>query len=154
MKKPALIFLAVFSVAAVAYFACYQFATRQTREMLSDGDNMMWLRTEFALTEAQAHAIAKLQADYEPRCMEMCARIAKSSARLQTLLQASDVMSPELEAAVREAGQTESDCHAATLAQAFAISAHMAPAQAARYRAMIAERVLPGHLTPDTAIHR
>ena len=154
MKKPAYIFLAVIAVAAIAYFACYHFATRQTRELLSEGDSMMWLRTEFALTEAQAQAIAKLQADYEPRCMEMCARIAKSSVRLQTLLQTSEALTPELEAAVREAGQTEMDCHVSTLAQAFAISAHMAPTQAARYRAMIAGRVLPGHMSPDTAIHR
>ncbi len=154
MKKPVFILLAVLAAAAVAYFGCFHFATRQTREMLSDEDNMMWLRTEFALTDEQARAIAKLQADYEPRCMEMCARIAKSSARLQKLMQASEAMSPELEAAVREVGQTKADCHAATLAQAFAISAHMTPAQAVRYRAMIAERVLTGCIPPNTAPHR
>ena len=154
MKRYAFALLAVLAVAVAAYFGCYHLATRQTREMLGDEDNMMWLRTEFALTDEQARAIAQLQADYEPQCMEMCARIAKSSARLQKLLQASAAMSPELEAAVREAGQTRADCHAATLAQAFAISAHMAPAQAVRYRAMIAERVLPGCLPPNTAIHR
>ena len=154
MKRPDIILLAVAAVAVAAYFACYHFATRETRQMLGDANNMAWLRTEFALTDEQARAIAKLQADYEPRCMEMCDRIAKSGERLGMLLQKSTAMTPELEAAMREASQTEADCHVATLAQAFAISTHMAPEQAVRYRAMIAERIMPGTLRHDTAIHR
>ena len=55
---------------------------------------------------------------------------------------------------MREASQTQADCHAATLAQAFAISTHMAPEQGARYRAMIASRILPRGLPHDTATHR
>ena len=154
MKKPVLILLAVAAVAVAAYFVFYHFATRETRRMLGDANNMAWLRTEFGLTGEQAGAIAKLQADYEPRCMEMCERIAKSGERLAMLLQKSTTMTPEFEAAMREASQTEADCHVATLAQAFAMSTHMAPEQAVRYRAMIAERIMPGTLRHDTAIHR
>jgi hypothetical protein len=153
MKKPVLIFLALVALAATAYFACYHFATRDTRAMLGSADDMAWLRAEFALNDEQARAIAVLKADYEPRCMEMCERITKSSARLEKLLAESKVMTPELEAAVREASQTQADCHAATLAQAFAISAHMPPEHAARYRAMIAGRILPDALRHDTATH-
>ena len=43
---------------------------------------------------------------------------------------------------------------AGTATAAFAISTHMAPEQAVRYRAMIAERIMPGTLRHDTAIHR
>ena len=154
MKKPVLVLLAVLAVATASYFVSYYSATREARRQLANTDNMAWLRTEFALTDEQASAIAKLQADYEPRCMEMCDRIAKSGERLAMLLQKSTAMTPELEAAMREASQTEADCHAATLAQAFAISTHMAPEQAARYRAMIAGRIMPGTLRHDTAIHR
>lgn len=154
MKKPALIFLALLAAAAAAYFACYHLATHETRRMLRTEDSLAWLRTEFALNDAQALAIAKLQADYEPRCMDMCARIAKSSARIEALLAESKTMTPELTAALREASQTQADCHAATLAQAFAISAHMPPQHAARYRALIAARILPGTLRHDTATHR
>lgn len=153
MRKPILLLLAAVVVAVAAYFACYRFATRETRQMLSSNDDLMWLRKEFALTAEKTRAIAALQTDYEPRCMEMCARIATSNERLKKLLSMSVAMTPELEAAVREASQTQADCHAATLAQAFAISAHMAPEQAARYRAMIAERILPGGLRHDTATH-
>lgn len=154
MKKPALILLTVLVVAAAAYFTCYHLATRESQRMLGSADDLAWLRAEFTLDDAQARAIATLQADYEPRCMAMCDRIATSSARLKKLLHESASMTPELEAAMREASQTEADCHAATLAQAFAISARMAPAQAARYRTMIAARVLPGTLRHDTATHR
>ena len=154
MKKPILILLAVAAVAVAAYFACYRFATRETRRMLGDAGDMAWLRAEFTLTDEQARAIAKLQADYEPRCMEMCDRIAKSGERLEKLMRESRSMTPELEAALHEAAQTQADCRAATLAQVFAITAHMTPEQAARYRAMIAGRVLPGGLPHNTATHR
>ncbi len=154
MKKPALILLAMVAVATVAYFACYHFATRDTRAMLGSAGDMAWLRAEFALNDEQAREIAKFQADYEPRCMEMCDRISQSGARLEKLLAESKTMTPELEAALREASQTQADCRAATLAQAFAISAHMPPEQGARYRTMIASRVLPTALRHDTATHR
>ena len=154
MRKPALIFLALLGVAAAVYFACYHIATHDARRMMASNDDQAWLRAEFALNDTQALAIAKLQADYQPRCMEMCARIAESNARLETLLAASKTMTPELEAAVREASQTRADCNTATLAQALAISAHIPPEHAARYRALIASRILPGTLRHDTATHR
>ena len=154
MKRPVLILLAMAAVAAAAYFACYHFATRDTRAMLGSAGDMAWLRAEFALTDDQARAIAALQADYDPRCMAMCDRIIQSGARLKKLLRESKAMTPELEAAVREVSQTQADCRAATLAQAFAISAHMAPEQAVRYREMIAARVLPMPLAHDVAAHR
>ncbi len=154
MKRVVIILLAVFATAAAAYFTCYHFATRETRQMLGVSDGSAWLRSEFALTDGPARAIAALQSEYEPRCMEMCARIVKSRERLEKLMRESRAMTPELETAVRDASQTEADCRAATLAQAFAISAHMAPEQAVRYRAMIAGRILPGTLRHDTATHR
>ncbi len=154
MKKSILILLVMITAAAAAYFAYYHFATRDARRMLGSADDMAWLREEFALNNEQAAAIAALKADYEPRCMEMCDRITKSGERLEKLLHESHTMTPELEAAVREASQTQADCRTATLAQAFSISAHMVPEQAVRYRTMIAERVLPGGLRHDTATHR
>ena len=154
MRKIILILLAIAAAASVAYFTCYHFATRETRQMLKAADDSAWLRAEFALNDEQARAIAALQADYEPRCMEMCGRIAQADERLEKLLRESAAMTPGLEAALREASQTQADCRAATFAQAFAISAHMAPEQAVRYRAMITGRILPRGLPHDTATHR
>jgi len=154
MKKPVIILLAMLAAAAVAYFVSYRCATRGTRQMLSAPDGSAWLRTEFALTEEQFRAITALQSDYEPRCVEMCARITKLRERLEKLLHESKTMTPEVEAAMREVSQMQADCRAAALAQVFAISAHMAPEQAVRYRAMIAGRILPGTLPHDTATHR
>ena len=154
MRKSILVLLTIVAAASVAYFACYHFATRETRQMLKAPDDSAWLRAEFALNDAQARAIAALQADYEPRCMEMCERIAKANEHLEKLLRESTAMTPELEAALREASQTQADCHAATFAQAFAISAHMAPEQALRYRAMITGRILPRGLPHDTPTRR
>jgi len=154
MKKPVIILLAMLAAATTVYFACYRFATHETRQMLSAPDGSAWLRAEFALTEEQFRAIIALQSDYEPRCVEMCARITKLRERLEKLLHESKTMTPEVDAAMREASQMQADCHAAALAQVFAISAHMAPEQAVRYRAMIAKRILPGTLPHDTATHR
>lgn len=153
MKRPLLILAAVAVVAVAAYFACLHFATSHTRRTLGAAGDMVWLRSEFSLTDEQASAIEKLQADYEPRCLEMCARIAKTSGRLEKLLASSTAFSPELDTAVREASQTQADCRAATMAQAFVISAHMPPEHGARYRAMIAARVLPMPLTEPASGH-
>ena len=141
MKKPILILLVMVAAAAAAYFSSYRIATHETRQMLSAADGSAWLRTEFALNDEQARAIAALQADYEPRCMKMCERIVIANKRLDKLMRESKTMTPELEAAVREVSQTQADCRAATLAQAFAISAHMAPEQAVRYRVMMKSHI-------------
>lgn len=154
MKRPFLILLALAVVATAAYVACYRFATRDTRRMLGSTDGMEWLRTEFQLADTQARAVEKLQAEYEPRCKEMCDRIVKSGECLNTLLEKSTAMTPELEAAVRDVAQTQADCHAATLRQAFAIGAQMAPEQAARYRKIVAGRILPRHTHQDMCGHR
>ncbi len=153
MKKPVLILLAILAAATTAYFLCYHIATHDVRRMMKAEDNMAWLRAEFALNDAQARAIAALDAEYEPRCAAMCARIAESNQRLEKLLTTSKTMTPELQAALREASQTQADCRAATMEQAFAISAHMVPEQAVRYRAMIADRVMPHALGHDTPVH-
>ncbi len=154
MRRVVTMLLAMAAAAATAYLVRYHFATRETRQMLDAHDGSAWLRSEFALTDEQASAIAALQSEYEPHCMEMCSRIVKSRSRLETLVCGSSAMTPELEAAMLEAGQLEAECRAATLAQALAISTHMAPEQAVRYRAMIARRILPGTLRHDTATHR
>ena len=155
MKRPLLFLLLPLLTGALAFALCYYFATRPMRQMAGKPDDgMAWLAQEFQLTPAQAAHVRDLHDGYEPRCMEMCERISKSGERLEKLLQKSTTMTPELEAAMREASQTQADCHAATLAQAFAISTHMAPEQAVRYRAMIAERIMPGTFRHDTATHR
>jgi hypothetical protein len=156
MKRPAFIILAVLVAAVAAYFLCYRMATRETREMMAAdaGDGIAWLRQEFALDEEQMRAISALQADYEPRCMEMCARILAVNQRIEKLLPASSAMTPELKAELEEASRVQAECRAATFSQALAVSAHMAPDQAVRYRAMIAARVLPGVLPHDSATHR
>ena len=156
MRRPALIFLAVLVSAVLAYVLCFRMATHETRQMMAadSGNGIAWLRKEFALNEEQARAVAALQAEYEPRCMEMCAKITAVNRRIEKLLPATSTMTPELKTELEEASRVQGECRAATLAQAMAISAHMAPEQAARYRAMIAARVLPGVLPHDSATHR
>jgi hypothetical protein len=80
----------------------------------------------------------------------MCDRIAKSGERISTLLKTSTAMTPELEAVIREAAQTHADCHVATLRQALAIGAQMAPEQAVRYRTIVAGRI---HARHDMCAH-
>lgn len=156
MKRPALVFFTAGVAAVLAYLVCYHFATRDTREMMAaDGGNgIAWLRQEFSLTEEQTRSVAALQQAYEPRCMEMCARIVTANQRIEKRMREATKMTPELRADLEEASRVQAECHAATLAQTLAISAHMAPDQAVRYRTMIAERVLPGALPHDAATHR
>ena len=101
MKRPALVFLAAGVAAVLAYFLCYHFATRDTRQMMAadSGDGIAWLRQEFSLNDEQTRAVAALQEEYEPHCMEMCARISAVNRRIEQLLPAASTMTPELRGA-------------------------------------------------------
>lgn len=156
MKRPTWIICAVVAITVFTYVLCYRVITHETRQMIAadTGDGIAWLHQEFSLTEKQTHAIAALQQEYEPRCMEMCSRIVAANRVIEKLLQETSTMTPELEAALKEATRVQAECRTSTLRQVLAISAQMPSEQACRYRMMIAERILPGSLRHDTATHR
>src|SRR5260221_3876820 len=93
------------AVGVVAFYGCNFLATRDLREMAAaPNGGLEWLRREFHLSDPQFKKIEALQSAYAPVCNEMCRRITEANSKLDRLLSEKREVTPELEAAIREAG--------------------------------------------------
>lgn len=146
MKRLALILILTLAVALAGYGIAYEWATRPARAMLAHPDcGMVWLRSEYHLSEAQYARIAKMHDDYRPTCAKLCARIAAAREKLDKLIAANQAVTPETEAALREWALVQSDCRTAMLRHVYAVSAEMKPEDGKRYIQMATSRLVePG----------
>ena len=106
-----------------------------TRGLLPRGeeDQMTWLRREFKLTDRQAAAVEKMQAEYRPVCAGHCRLIREARDRLAA--------APNDAAAQAEIGRLEQKCHEATLAHLQNVAAQMDPAQGRRFLTLVEPKV-------------
>lgn len=98
-------------------------------------DELRWLSREFKLTPTQAAAIAHLHATYQPVCEQHCATILDLRAQLAAL--PADVPAATLAAAEAALVAATATCANASRDHLHAVAAHMSPAQAARYLALV-----------------
>src|SRR5260221_5207314 len=92
------------AVGVVAFYGCNFLATRDLREMAAaPNGGLEWLRREFHLSDPQFKKIEALQSAYAPVCNEMCRRITEANSKLDRLVSEKREVTPELEAAIREA---------------------------------------------------
>lgn len=98
-----------------------------------------WLREEFDLDPVQAARIDALQSDYEPICAGHCAAIARTRAELDAATDAT-----ARAAALAELNRLKLVCAEATRAHLRSVAACMAPAQGARFLALMEPRVAHG----------
>jgi Spy/CpxP family protein refolding chaperone len=114
-----------------------------TRHLVSKSapDEMTWLREEFRLTPAQADAIEKIHAAYEPICADHCERIGQARRRLHAL-ETNPQANPTELAAAREAWRLlGEECTTATRSHLEAVAAQMSPEQGQRYLALVGPRL-------------
>jgi hypothetical protein len=147
------ILIAALAVGVIAFYACNFFATQELRKMAqAPNGELEWLRREFHLTSAQFKKIEELQTAYTPICNEMCRRIMEANSKVDRLISENREVTPELEAAIREAGTVQQDCRTQTLAHIYRVSAQMNPTEGQRYLRMMTSRVMQPGLSSDTAI--
>ena len=103
---------------------------------------MGWLRTEFGLNDAQASRAQALHAAYEMHCMEMCAKIAASDARLVELIRTSNEVTPEIRAAIAETDRYRTECRTKMLEHFYLIAEEMPSGKREKYLAMMLPTVL------------
>src|SRR5260221_2742982 len=100
------------AVGVVAFYGCNFLATRDLREMAAaPNGGLEWLRREFHLSDPQFKKIEALQSAYAPVCNEMCRRITEANSKLDRLVSEKREVTPELEAAIREAGEGNNESH-------------------------------------------
>ena len=111
-----------------------------------------WLRREFHLSDAQFKEIETLQSAYTPVCNEMCRRIAEANSKLDRLVSENHKVTPELDAAIQEAGFVQEDCRTQMLAHIYQVSTKMNPADGQSYLRLMKSRVIQPALSSDTAV--
>jgi hypothetical protein len=150
-----LLFALVGALAAgvIAFYACNFFATRDLRQMAkAPNGELEWLRQEFHLSDAEFQKIGALQSAYTPVCNEMCRRIMEANSKLDRLVSENKEVTPDLRAAIREAGLVQEECHQQMLAHIYQVSAQMNPADGQRYLRLMKSRVIQPALSSDTAV--
>ena len=142
-----------FGAALGAFFVCEYAATRQMRSMMtaSDGE-LLWLRREFNLTDAQYNRIKLLHEKYSAQCDLMCQRIAEVNARLDALISANREVTPALASTINEASRVQEDCRRAMLAHIYEVGAIMTPSSGARYVDMMKATIIQPGLPSKTVV--
>jgi hypothetical protein len=148
-----IILIGALAVGLVAFYACNFLATRELRDMAqAPNGELQWLRREFHLSDAQFKNIEGLQTAYAPVCNQMCTKIMEANSKVDRLVSENREVTPELEAAIREAGIVQQDCRTQMLGHIYRVSAQMDPAEGQRYLRMMKSRVVQPALSSDTAV--
>lgn len=152
MKRSLVIILAALVLGAATYFLCFRMATQPMRRIASVDNELVWLATEFHLTPEQTKRIAQLHSAYEPRCKEMCRKIAENNAQLDKLIAGGREFTPDMERLLRASAEIQIECRREMLTHIYAVAAVMPPKQGARYIGLLKMQVLqPGTPHSPTA---
>ena len=100
---------------------------------------LTWLKSEFHLSTSQMAAIETLHHDYQPVCRDHCEKIHQARARLAAAKPAS--ATGEANAALAELARVEAVCRDATRAHLERVAALMAPADGARFLALMVPKL-------------
>jgi len=147
MKRAALIFIIGLVAAVAGYCTLYYCGTRQQREMMeSPAPELLWLKNEFKLDDAEFKRVAELHEGYMPRCAELCRQIAKKNSELQQLMAGTNVDAKAVELKLKEAGELRVQCQQNMFNHFLEVSRQMPPEQGRRYLQWVQQRTLaPEH---------
>ena len=138
MKRGVVILVLGLVAAAAAYGCIYYVCTSSVRDLQrSDKPELAWLKEEFNLSDAEFKRVSGLHVAYLPQCREMCRRIDAQKAHLQKLLANATNSSPEIDAALIEAGRLRSECQRMMLHHFFQVRQAMPPEEGRRYFAWV-----------------
>src|SRR6185437_9969130 len=121
----------------VVYIACTS-SCRTLRD--SNKPELVWLKEEFQLSDAEFKRVADLHAAYLPECAEMCRKIDAESQRLNQLMAATNQVTPEIDTAIAESARLRAQCQRKMIEHFYEVSRTMPPEQGRRYLAWVQEK--------------
>lgn len=129
-------------VAAIAsYYCIYLAGTNGPRAWLQNRQpELVWLKQEFKVSDAEFERLSKLHEAYLPKCRERCQRIKVMNEELARLLAKSSSMTPAVESALAERAKMRGECQTAMLKHFFEVSRTMSPEQGRRYLGWVQEQ--------------
>ncbi len=140
MRRGLVVFLALVFLGLLTAIAAFSW-TRQ------NSTPMGWMRTRFSLDDRQAETIARIHAEYENDCAQMCAKIAESDERLAALLRSSQTITPEIEETIIQTDRLRSECRSKMLAHFYRIAAELPAEKRGEYLEVVFPSVLrPGEM--------
>ena len=147
------ILLAAITVGFGAFWLCTFFGTADLRSLSSDRDaELIWLRREFHLTDAQFLRIRALHTANVGKCDLTCRRIMDANAVLDAAISRNKRVTPEIEQAIGEVALVQQECQQSMLAHAYEISEQMRPGSAEQYLNMMKQRIIQPGLPSKTAV--
>lgn len=129
-------------IAAIAsYYCIYLAGTTGPRTLLhARQPELVWLKQEFKLSDAEFARVSQLHEAYLPQCRERCRLIRQMNDQLSQLLATSSGVTPAVENALAERARMRSECQAAMLKHFYEVSRTMSPEQGRRYLAWVQEQ--------------
>ena len=154
MKRNFALILAALLTGLLVYGVLFRTATREPHTLLQSSDGEMeWLRREFKLDAAQFGRIKVLHDNYDPVCMQLCARVSEANARLQQAVQGNPTFSAEVTDALHGSVAVQEECRTAMLGHLYAVSREMNPDQGARYLQMMLPHVIQPPIRNQSHCH-
>ena len=136
-----------------AFWLCTFLGTADLRSVSSDRDaELIWLRREFHLTDAQLQPIRALHRAYVGKCDLMCRRIMDANAVLDAAIYRSRRVTPEVQLAMGAVARVQQECRQSMLAHVYEISEQMKPSSAEQYLKMMKQRIIQPGLPSKTAV--
>lgn len=126
--------------AAVGFTAFHTVGDAQVKAALEQRDAMAWLRTEFALTDAQYERIKTLHDHYSLECADHC-RAIQEAEQARDALKAARADASRLAEAERTVQHLELVCETAIASHVRRCAAEMSPASAERYLALVLPKI-------------
>jgi cyclopropane fatty-acyl-phospholipid synthase-like methyltransferase len=125
------------------------FAVTQWFRHASCPDEKTWLRTEFALSDAQIAAIQKIRKDYEPTCASHCGKISAAKQKLAAAEKTGGPSSADYLNARAEFDALSRACAESTRRHLEAIAAQMPAEEGRRYLEMVGPKITSASSNPS-----
>ncbi len=141
MKRALSILVGGLLIACAAYCLFYFAGTAAQRKVLaSKAPELLWLKKEFNLSDAELARITQLHEAYLPQCKARCQHIEELNHKLTQAIGSASQMTPDIERLLAERAKARSDCQAEMLKHFFEVSRTMPADQGRRYLAWVQEQ--------------
>ena len=143
MNRSLVILLGALALGAAIFAGSYFAAQRATMICCTKpADDLSWLQDEFHLSVAEMARIRVLHEGYQPKCAEMCAKIAAKKAELAAVLGTGTNLTAEAQSKLNEIAGLRAQCQAQMLQHFVTVSQAMPPEQGRRYLAEMKQLTL------------
>mgnify|MGYP000300006911 FL=1 len=139
MKRAILILCFALISGALAFFAMRSQRSSNQGVLLDQMPELVWLRNELDLSDAEFKKVEALHISYRPRCAEFCHRIHETHAAVVSTALKGKKMNLDLEEAIDHHSHTAAECQKEMLKHVYETASILPPDKAKIYL----QRVLP-----------